>query len=256
MSIDMLRTGWSLGDWQRHLREMFGDVNSRRSESEIIGRLGEAMSGFARGAVREDAQSSTLLRYFSPRVMAWTLSVANRLDMALDEEVWCWYPGICAHCRETTRCTCKIGGPRRSRLADLAEIEGYQANSTKPREIREWIAMFGRIYGDSNRSLGICESLRNLYEERDELHEIVRHALTAHPVFDEDETRRRLGQELADVFAWFAAIANEKHPYIDEDMKDVYFESCPHCRHMPCKCPADFVDNRILLTRPLGDGET
>jgi len=256
MTIESLRTGWTMGRWQQHFSEMFDDVNSQRSGSEIVGRLGEEISGFGRGAVRQDDQSARLMRHFSPRVMAWLFSVSSQFDIQLDQEVWHWYPGVCAHCRRAESCTCKVAGTNQARLHDEDEILQLQDQHDRPGELSEWIAMFGRIYGESNRSLGICEAFRNLYEERDELHEIVRHALTKHPVLPADEVRMRLGQELSDVFAWFAAISADRYPSVDENLKDLYHESCPICFRMPCQCDADAVHDQILLTsRPVVESE-
>lgn len=240
---------WPLAQWQRHFRDIYGDINEQRAPEIVWGRLVEHMSGLAR-SVRNDDKGR--IEHFAPRAFAWIFALASRLEMDLEEVMWACYPNHCPHCRKQEGCTCmseKNTGTRPRRLSDTVEVSDLQQKQPKPRHLQDWMMMLNRVYSISNTELEKYKILVHLQEECAEVHEAMRHKLTTHPKRPPEVSELHLRQEMADLFAWTAAIHNflRLNP-IESYLERLYVPLCPECSHKPCDCPLDFVRDDILLT--------
>lgn len=81
-------------------------------------------------------------------------------------------------------------------------------------------------YGERDRARGVPASIAWLAEEVGEFAKAARKG-----------SRDEQLEELADVLAWLASIANQLGVSFEE-AADRYRDGCPKCAGMPCTCPA------------------
>jgi NTP pyrophosphatase (non-canonical NTP hydrolase) len=93
-------------------------------------------------------------------------------------------------------------------------------------ELAEVQRVIEATYGDRDRSRGLPSSVAWLCEEVGELAKAARKG-----------SRSEQLEELADVLAWTASLANQLGLSMDEAMQR-YASGCPKCGAMPCRCPA------------------
>ena len=79
-------------------------------------------------------------------------------------------------------------------------------------------------YGERDRARGLPASVAWLAEEVGELAQAARKGTTAEQL-----------EELADVLAWLASIANQLGLSMDEAVER-YADGCPKCSAVPCRC--------------------
>jgi NTP pyrophosphatase (non-canonical NTP hydrolase) len=92
-------------------------------------------------------------------------------------------------------------------------------------ELAEVQRIIEATYGDRDRARGIPSSVAWLCEEVGELARAARKG-----------TRDQQLEELADVVAWTASLANQLGLSMDEAMQR-YANGCPKCSSIPCRCP-------------------
>lgn len=84
-----------------------------------------------------------------------------------------------------------------------------------------------RTYLDRDERRGRDATFRRLVEEVGELARALRR---------EDPTART--EELSDVMAWLASLANQAGVDLEEAAAR-YADGCPKCGRIPCECPLD-----------------
>lgn len=243
--MEILRTNWSLAEWQKHLDNLYGNVNKERSPRDVFGRLLEMMGGLCRGVRDNDKEK---IKTFSPRTLAWLLAYAERLKVDLEPSLAHWFPGVCPHCRAQRDCKCILGHREKERLKDGPELESLRDQFRTPSSLQDWLSMFNRIFGFANREVGVAKIFMHILEELGENNEALRHRLTTKPTISAETIQQHTEQELCDLFAWYAAVVNLELPEVDAYMKDIYFEHCPDCGNNPCGCAPDFVHPTFRLT--------
>ena len=92
-------------------------------------------------------------------------------------------------------------------------------------EIGEFQELMVRTYGERDRARGIPSSVAWLCEEVGELAKAARKGSHAEQL-----------EELADVLAWTASLANQLGLSMDEAMQR-YASGCPKCSGIQCACP-------------------
>ena len=92
-------------------------------------------------------------------------------------------------------------------------------------ELGEVQRIIEATYGDRDRARGIPSSVAWLCEEVGELAKAARKG-----------SREEQLEELADVLAWTASLANQLGLSMDEAMQR-YAAGCPKCSSVPCSCP-------------------
>jgi NTP pyrophosphatase (non-canonical NTP hydrolase) len=237
-----------LNGWQNHLNRIYGNVNQDRSEADIWRRMNRVCAGVVR-ACRDNKED--MIEHFWPRTCAWLFALATKLDFAMEEIMWTYYPGVCPHCRASSNCVCIISRDDRpaSRLHEYAEIERLQNSHTRPETIHDWLSLFDSLYSKANNEVGREKIALHLAEESAEVDEDILHYTTTNPQRDRAEVRITLSQEICDVFAWLCAVANTTpKPFMLADaLGTMYNAGCPECSERPCICPPDFVHDRKQL---------
>ncbi len=92
-------------------------------------------------------------------------------------------------------------------------------------ELVEFQLQMEATYGARDRGRGVPTTVAWLAEEVGELARAVRKG-----------TRDQQLDELGDVLAWLASLANQLDLSI-EDSVVRYAEGCPRCSSLPCNCP-------------------
>jgi len=93
-------------------------------------------------------------------------------------------------------------------------------------ELSEVQALMARTYGDRDTARGVPASIAWLCEEVGEFARAARKG-----------SRDQQVEELGDVLAWLASIANQLGVTLEEGMAR-YVAGCPRCGRSPCGCPA------------------
>ena len=91
-------------------------------------------------------------------------------------------------------------------------------------ELGAWQQLIERTYGERDRARGLAASVAWLCEETGELARAARKG-----------TREEQLEELADVLAWTASIANQLGLPFEEAIGR-YADGCPKCAQIPCAC--------------------
>ena len=91
-------------------------------------------------------------------------------------------------------------------------------------ELAAWQQLIEDTYGDRDRERGVAPSVAWLCEEVGELAKAVRKG-----------TREQQLEELADVLAWTASLANQLGLPFEEAVAR-YASGCPKCGAVPCSC--------------------
>ena len=92
-------------------------------------------------------------------------------------------------------------------------------------ELGEVQRVIEATYGSRDRARGVPSSVAWLCEEVGELAKAARKG-----------SRDEQLEELADVLAWTASLANQLGLSMDEAMQR-YASGCPKCAGIPCSCP-------------------
>lgn len=85
--------------------------------------------------------------------------------------------------------------------------------------------VLARTYGERDQARGVPATVAWLAEELGELAQASRKGTKAEQL-----------QELSDVLAWLASLANQLGLSLD-DAASRYADGCPKCGSMPCGCP-------------------
>lgn len=91
--------------------------------------------------------------------------------------------------------------------------------------VSEFQLMMRRIYYEKDSSRGAQGTLNRLRDEVEEL----RGAVSA-------KSDEAISEELADVLAWLASLANIVGIDLEGAAKRKYDNACPRCASSPCKC--------------------
>lgn len=92
-------------------------------------------------------------------------------------------------------------------------------------ELSRFQEVMAHTYGERDRARGIPATVAWLAEELGELAQASRKG-----------TRSAQLEELGDVLAWLASLANQLGLSLDEAASR-FAEGCPKCRSTPCTCP-------------------
>lgn len=107
---------WSLGMWQRHLGELYGEKNARKSIHYLLLRmfseatevqqcwLASTIPPVSEDRERFNRAFAMMIEEIGD-VLAWLIATANYLHIDLEEAVVCCYKDGCKHCKHLV-CTC------------------------------------------------------------------------------------------------------------------------------------------------------
>jgi NTP pyrophosphatase (non-canonical NTP hydrolase) len=92
-------------------------------------------------------------------------------------------------------------------------------------EISEFQRLMKDIYYEKDSKRGIEGTIRRLREEVDELEGA-----------SLEGSKRAIADELADVLAWLASLANILDADLQKAALSKYCRGCPRCLSSPCRC--------------------
>lgn len=92
--------------------------------------------------------------------------------------------------------------------------------------IKEFQNLMHRLYFLRDSRRGVQATFEWLKEEVEELHKAI-----------EKHNNEAIGEEMADVIAWLASLANILKLDLEEVAFHKYNGCCPKCGHIPCRCP-------------------
>ncbi len=91
--------------------------------------------------------------------------------------------------------------------------------------IREFQRLMEDLYGANDAERGLEKTQLWFYEECGELAEAMR-----------KEDKEAIAEEMADVFAWMASLANMLGVDVEDACLAKYPMKCPRCGSAPCTC--------------------
>lgn len=159
----------------------------------------------------------------------WWLALCNLLRLDATEILWEKYPGVCPYCLVVADCSCentqkKLAGP---------SLPHFRAASTRPATIKEWQAMFQRIYSGVNDDKGFEYAIFRIVEEAEEVVALMLPEIS-------DVVAFRL--ELADLGARIFALADLLGTDLEAELLKRYRGVCPNCLQPACQCPRKWLD--------------
>lgn len=92
--------------------------------------------------------------------------------------------------------------------------------------VREFQQHIGALYLEKDKRRSVHGTFLWLMEEVGELAEAVRRG-----------EREKLAEEMADVAAWLASVANLLEVDLEDAVRAKYPEKCARCGAKPCACP-------------------
>lgn len=159
--------------------------------------------------------------------VSWLTSIANRLHIDLEDELWKRFPGVCPYCGGSP-CTCekKKPGARKSVIAK---------GKKRPSSMKEYQDMFKMMYPPEKRTLP--DAGIHYAEEVGEVSEAIHNYLGQHIGKQFDEIKLEMADFLSNAFA----IANSLEMDLNEDLAAMFTRGCHVCHRAPCACSYSFI---------------
>lgn len=159
--------------------------------------------------------------------LSWFMSVANRLHIEIEDEIWKRFPHLCSYCG-TYPCLCKKEKIKK-------RIKSVVNNKKRPKTLRQFQRMFDDIYPSAARTLEHAGV--HLAEEMGEFSEAVMTFRGAH----NDEDFEQIKLEAADLFSCIAGVFNSLEEDIAGGLAVLFSKDCHVCKKAPCVCSFDFI---------------
>lgn len=225
----------SISEFQQYINDLHIETNKNKSWTEIYGFLSRTSGYLVKNMVLRKQQPEHFIRPIS-----WLFSLANKLNISLEDSFLKKYPSVCPYCIEHM-CICSHTDkqPKRDIPAwKIGEEINRQYEAIKPfgdKNFSYAIETINSIY-PCNFSIwqfaGAWRNSTKLYEEISELHE----ALTKFQ--HGKKTLKNVEDEFADVLAWIMSSwhCSFKDCNFDDAFIHYYIQGCPVCLSSPCKC--------------------
>lgn len=153
---------------------------------------------------------------------SWLASIANRLHIDLDIEVWQRFPGVCSYC-SSQPCACNKAKPQRRQ-------KNPHPKGQRPKSLADMQQMFTKIYPPQKRT--VADAGVHLAEEMGEVSEAVHNYLGQHraDMFDE------IKFEMADYVSCLLGLASSADIDVAKELAEMYYNNCHVCHKQPCVC--------------------
>jgi NTP pyrophosphatase (non-canonical NTP hydrolase) len=212
--------GGTMGDLQRFIEGVYAVPDDRiYSLWDLLVQEERFAMRALKGIRQGDAKK---LGYNLLISFSWLMSIANRLHIDAEDEVWRRFPNLCSYCGMRP-CACKTIKPS-TRLV-VAPNERVRA-----RTVTAFQSMFAAIYPAEKRTL--ADAGVHLAEEIGEVSEAIHNYLGEHKEEQFDEVKL----ELADLISCIFGVANSARIDIAKKLGEMYVHNCHVCHHAPCTC--------------------
>lgn len=158
---------------------------------------------------------------------SWLLSIANRMHIDAEEDLWKRFPAVCPYCGIKT-CVCKTKKPTSRKKVTTA-------GKKKPTSLKDFQKMFQTIYPPEQRTLE--DAGIHFAEEVGEVSEAIHNYLGQHIDWQFEEIKL----EIADLISNMFAIANSLDIQLNEELAHMFKNGCHVCHKTPCECSYTFI---------------
>ncbi len=209
----------SLANFQKLNAQIYLVQNDQNFEtSAMVSRMHRYVTQILKAVRKEKTENAG---YWISMGFSWSLALANRLHINLDEEMWKRFPGVCPYCVDA-RCTCK------ERAASRQVVSINPSHIIKPSTLFSFQKMFAGIYPDNT----LQDSAMHLAEEAGEVDEAVEHFMGTH----DQRLFEAIAIELVDVITHLFAVATGLQLDLACEMEKYFNEGCLKCHRTPCGC--------------------
>lgn len=221
---------WSIAQWQRSFRVIYGHRNQKAGAVYVGLRLLEEIGEVVQ-SVRYYRTTKQTLALTLPDIFAWLCAFCDVTGVSLEDAVWVHYQ-TCPYCGRLRNCVCgpnPLGMPR----SRHGRTEGTVPPTPLLRYcLLDWETRLDHMYGERNNTLEAIDLIARLTDHIGRLAKALR----------KGATREALAPLAADVFAWMVAIWNGQRsavselPSFAELVARKYDGRCPACMQSRCTC--------------------
>jgi NTP pyrophosphatase (non-canonical NTP hydrolase) len=207
---------WSLTDFQALNQGIYGVQNDRNFEAaDMASRIHSYITRVLKAVRKNNTEHAC---YHLAMGFSWSLALANRLHINLDDQMWERFPGYCPYCLKTP-CSCKERAEERGQRQPIGE---------RPTTLRQFQNMLRGIYPNNT----LKDAAMHLAEESGELGENVEFFRGTH----DPEHFNEIVIELVDVVTNICAVASCLGVDLAVEMEHNMGDGCPKCHESPCGC--------------------
>lgn len=215
----------SLAQFQELIYQIYGEPDDRLfSVSDLVSNQERFTMRALKGMRKGDTKKLKINLLIA---ISWSMAVANRFHIDLENAVWRRFPALCSYCGKKS-CVCRKTKPSR-------RVKIVRRNSLKPNTLKEFQKMFANIYSPNNRNL--FEAGIHLGEEMGELSEAVHVFLGEH----KNNQFNKIIDEVADYISCLFGVANSAKIDVARELAKMYRNNCHICHKAPCICKFSFV---------------
>jgi len=160
--------------------------------------------------------------------LCWFMSILNRFNINLEDEVWKSFPYSCSYCRNCP-CSCKEEKVVEKRKLPID-------NKKRPKTLEEFQNMFEKIYPSKNRTLEHAGV--HLGEEIGEFSEAI---LNYRGGGYKELQFEKVKDEVADFFSCIIGVFNSLKVNIAKELSIMFNNNCHVCKRAPCECSFDVI---------------
>ena len=225
----------SVEEFQKMSRYIYHDLNTQRYEEDgkLIARLIEEISHLMEYA-RKDRRKA--FRMQLANIFSWSMAVANRLEINIQEALWYKYPGACPYCLREKDCICGTEHPIIDGKEIILRRLRREHAGREPKTLAEHQALHKRLYSwQHERELPIVIAA-HLVEEAGEISYAHRHFEMAKDREEKDHYLNDTCEEMSDVFSWMFALANRLEFDLADAVWEYYPYECVKCHEASCIC--------------------
>lgn len=210
----------SLHDFQTLIDDIYGLPDDRLYSLDNILTQQQRFTMRALKGVRKDDVAKTRVNLLI--ALSWSMAVANRLHIDMQDMIWQRFPNLCSYCGHKP-CICKATKPKNRPVLKI----GSQPKDFSLANIQ---TMFEEIYPSADRT--IDEAGVHLAEEMGEVTEAVHNFLGQHQRKQFDE----ITDEMADYVSCVFGLANSAGIDVAKELAKMYKQNCHVCHKAPCEC--------------------
>lgn len=210
----------SLAKFQQLVNDIYGENDDRLySIWDIMSNVERFSMRGLKGIRKGDREKLTVNLLLA---LSWTMALANRLHVEIEDRVWRRFPMLCSYCAKLP-CDCKkIKPKKRVRLTPKYSLRPHTLSSLQE--------MFEKIYPASSRTLDNAGV--HLAEEVGEVSEAIHGYMGEHKQRQLEEIKN----EIADLLSCVFGVANSARINVALELASLYSNNCHVCHQEHCTC--------------------